>query len=189
MSPKSFISNTLARSSWKYLIIDHHLSVWYHQHKVEWPIIYLPPLCSIGFIYLTLCEAQPSEVVIYPGVPSMGCLLQPIQCSLELAHMRLTVKGLKTFRLLYVHLFLNHSIKEHCLYIHLMYLSTHVCWYCQYRSDRWVPFYKSKGILIVIPLYLWKAAGNKSCLILLHTTIWSFIYLVNPLGSDRLLVL
>ena len=38
-------------------------------------------------ICFTLREAQPSEVVIYPGVPSTGCLLQPIQRSLELAYM------------------------------------------------------------------------------------------------------
>ena len=38
-------------------------------------------------IYFTLCEAQPSEVDVYPSVPRTRCLLQPIQRSLESAHM------------------------------------------------------------------------------------------------------
>ena len=41
----------------------------------------------------------------------------------------------------------------------------------------------------IILLNLWKATGNKSCLILLHTIISSFLYLVNPMGTDRWLAL
>ena len=48
-------------------------------------------------IRFTLCEAQLGEVVVDSSVPSTRCLLQPIQSSLESAHMRLTIEGLKTF--------------------------------------------------------------------------------------------
>ena len=53
-------------------------------------------------------------------------LAQPVQCSLESAHMRLTAKDLKTFRLLYVHLLLNESVEEHSLHIHLMNVPPHL---------------------------------------------------------------
>ena len=47
--------------------------------------------------------------------------------SLESAHMKLMIEGLKSFRLLYVHLFLNLAIKECSLHIHLMDLPIHLC--------------------------------------------------------------
>ena len=91
-------------------------------------INYLPfTMMWYRFTSASLFEAQPSEVVVDPGVPSMRCLLQPIQISLESAHMRLMIEGIKTFRLLYVHLFLNLAIEECSLHIHLMDLPTHLC--------------------------------------------------------------
>jgi len=47
------------------------------------------------------------EVIADPGVPSMGCLLQPLPRSLELAHMRLMIEGIKTFWLLYVPIYVD----------------------------------------------------------------------------------
>ena len=77
-------------------------------------------------IRFTLCEAQLSEVVVVPSVPSTRWLLQPVRSSLESAHMRLTIEGLKTFQPLNVHLFLNLPIEECSLHIHLMDLPTHL---------------------------------------------------------------
>ena len=71
-------------------------------------------------------EAQLGEIVFYSCVPSTRCLFQSIQCLLESAHIQLSVEGLKLFLLLNVNLFLNHSIKECCLHIHLMYLPPHL---------------------------------------------------------------
>ena len=77
-------------------------------------------------IRLTLGESKPGEVAVYPSVPSTRCLLQPVQFSLESAHMRLTAEDLETFRLLYVHLLLNDSIEERSLHIHLMDVPSHL---------------------------------------------------------------
>ena len=71
------------------------------------------------FIYFTFGEGQPDEIIIDPNVQSMGCLFQPIQCLLELSHMRLFVEGLKSFRLLNVHLLLNQPIEKCFLVLYL----------------------------------------------------------------------
>ena len=77
-------------------------------------------------IYFTFGEAQPDEIIVNPGVPSTGCMFQSIQCSLDFAHMLLSIKGLKSFWFLNLHLFLNHSIEECFLHIHLMYIPSHL---------------------------------------------------------------
>ncbi len=48
-------------------------------------------------ICFTFGESQTGEKVIDPSVPSMGCLLETIQCSLESANMRLSVTNLEAF--------------------------------------------------------------------------------------------
>lgn len=78
------------------------------------------------FIYFTFGEAKLGEIIVDHGVLSTRRLLQSIQRSLESAHVLLSVEGLKSFNLLNVHLFLNQSIEESCLHIHLMYLPSHL---------------------------------------------------------------
>jgi len=64
------------------------------------------------FIHLNFGEAQTSEIVINPNVPSTGCLLETLQCSLESSHRRVLIKSLKALWFLDVHLLLNNSIEE-----------------------------------------------------------------------------
>ena len=77
-------------------------------------------------IYFTFGEAPPGEIVVNLGVPSTGCLFQSIQRSLESPHMWPSIEYLKSFKILNVHLFLNHSIDECFLHIHMMYLSSYM---------------------------------------------------------------
>ena len=48
------------------------------------------------YIFFTFGEAQIGEIIIDPGVPSMRCLFKTAQCSLEFAHMILSIKSLKS---------------------------------------------------------------------------------------------
>ena len=103
-------------------------------------------------IRFTFGEAQPGEVVVNPSVLSMRCLFQPIQCSLESTHMRLTIKDIETLWLLYVQFFLNNSIEKYSFHIHLMNVPPHLRWECKDISNQWVSCNWCESILIVNPL-------------------------------------
>ena len=75
----------------------------------------------------TFGEAQTGEIAVDPGVPSIGCLLETVQRSLESAHVIILIKILEAFWLLDIHLLLNNSIEECCFQIHLMDLPPHMC--------------------------------------------------------------
>ena len=64
------------------------------------------------FTSTSLLVNPTGEINVYPSVTRTGWLLQPIQFSFEYAHIRLTVEDLETFRMLYVHQFLNDPIEK-----------------------------------------------------------------------------
>ena len=94
--------------------------------------------------------------------------------------MWLTVEYLETFWLLYVHLFLHKSIEKHSFQIHLMNAPPHLHWECKDGSNGRVPCNWCKILIIVDPLNLWESLGHTSVILLLHTPINNFLYLVDP---------
>ena len=77
-------------------------------------------------IRFTFGASQTDEIAINLNVPSIGCLLETIQCSLESAHMRLIIKSLEALWLIDIYLLLNNSIKGCCFHNHLD-LPPHMC--------------------------------------------------------------
>ena len=94
--------------------------------------------------------------------------------------MWLTAEYLKAFGLLKVHLLLNDSIEECSLHIHLVNVPSHLRWERKNHPYGIIPCDRCKGLLIINPLYLWKALGNKSCLVLLHTPVSCLLNFVDP---------
>lgn len=89
--------------------------------------------------------------------------------------MRLMIKYLKTFWYLDLHILLNKSIVKCCFYIHLVYEYQWKNWF-----NRWVPFYRSKGLLIINSLNFRESFGHKYYLIRLYAFAYCILYFEDP---------
>lgn len=94
--------------------------------------------------------------------------------------MRILIKFLKTFLLLYVHLLLNNPIGKCYFYIHIVDIPPHLHSETKNWSNGWVPCYKRKGLLIVNSLNLIVPLGHKYGLMLLYASVFCVLYLEDP---------
>ena len=94
--------------------------------------------------------------------------------------MQLAAEDIETFRLLYVHLFLNDPIEKHSLHIRLMNFPTHLHWESKDGPYGRILCGGCKGFLIINPVDLWEAPGHKSSLVFLNTPISRLFYLIDP---------
>ena len=62
----------------------------------------------------TTSEAQLHQVAIYPLVPSLGCLFQPIEGFLQPADMGVPILDFQPQRLLHIYLFLYYTMQKKC---------------------------------------------------------------------------
>src|SRR6187399_2125390 len=67
----------------------------------------------------SMCKTIYFDQLIKAYIPTLRCLHQSIDGSLELAHFVRTFRIEKTFWLHHIQLFFNKSIKEHSFVIHL----------------------------------------------------------------------
>jgi len=94
--------------------------------------------------------------------------------------MRLLIKCLKTFLLLYVHLLLNKPIKKFCFYTHLVNIPPHLHSQTKNWSNGWLPCYKRKGLLRVNSINLTVRLGHKYGLILHYVLVCCLLHLEDP---------
>ena len=90
----------------------------------------------------------------------------------------------EAFRLLYVYLLLQLTIKECCLDIYLMDFPSHLCCKWDHSSYRSILGHRSKCLLIVYSLLLREPLGHEPCLVFLDATICTVLYLIDSTWSN-----
>jgi hypothetical protein len=102
--------------------------------------------------------------------------------------MRLPVFNLKSLGLLYIHFLFDNTIQESCLHVHLVQLPFHLSCKSYNGSDRSVSGHRSECLFIVNAFLLGKATSDKSCFILLNTSISSMFYFEEPFDDTTSLL-
>ena len=140
-------------------------------------------------IRITLGEARTQKISINLQIPSFGCLLESIQGFLQATRMGLLPMNHKALKLLYIHLFLNNTIEERSLHIHLVKSPTHNKSKGDNSSNRGVPDHWSKCLIIIHYLSLRESTCHEPSFVLLDVAIRCMLDFVDSSRSHHRLPL
>jgi len=108
-----------------------------------------------------------------------------VQGFIQSANMCFPIICLECLWFIHIHFLFHYTIKEGCLYIHLMYLPFHYLSYRKYSSNRSVSCHRVKGLFIIYSFFLGEPTSHKYFLVLINTTICWMFHLLDPFGTHN----